>query len=78
MENQSPSEHVLAKCGGAPVVANWLGLRPTAVYKWTYPSKLDGGTIPARWHQRILDCARQNGIDLSPEDFFRRDDREAA
>lgn len=70
--HENPAAHVVAKCGGALVVAQWLGLKPAAVYRWTYPTARGGsnGLIPSRWQRPILTKAEAAGIDLKPIDFL--------
>jgi hypothetical protein len=66
------AKRVLEKCGGAPRVAEWLGIDPSRPYRWTYPRSRggSGGVIPARHHDELLRKAREFGVDLSPSDFF--------
>lgn len=70
MFNQS--KNIIQKFGGAPAVARALKMSIPQVYKWTYPKKRGGtdGLIPARHQISIYTHARNNGIDLKPDDFF--------
>jgi len=63
---------VIEKCGGAAIVAEIAGVHVSRVYRWTHAKSKGGsaGIIPARHHQKILDGARERGLDLSPSDFF--------
>ena len=63
---------VINKCGGHKVIAEWLGLSVTSVYRFTYSKDRGGcgGLIPAEHQQVILEKARELEIELSPEDFF--------
>lgn len=66
------ADHIIEKCGGAPVVCEITGVNISRVYRWRM-SKERGGTggfIPARHHPVILQGARKRGIDLTPADFF--------
>jgi hypothetical protein len=70
------ADHVIEKCGGPKVVSEWLGLDLSNVYRFTY-SRSNGGTdgiIPAKHQAALLTKARENGIDLRPDDFFVTDD----
>jgi len=66
------AKHVIDKCGGAPTVAAWLGLGESTVYKWPYPKHRGGagGLVPSRYQQDLIYRARENGVDLTPGDFF--------
>ena len=66
------AERVIKKCGGHKVVAEWLGISVTSVYRFTYPKERGGGggIIPAERQQVLLEKAREHEIDLSPADFF--------
>lgn len=63
MTNKEIVAWVIKKAGGAPALADAIGIRPQAVYKWT--------RIPA---ERAVDVERVTGIrreQLRP-DVFRR------
>jgi hypothetical protein len=66
------AEHVIEKCGGPKVVSEWLGLDLSNIYRFTYPRSRGGtdGIIPAHHQPVLLAKARENGIDLTPNDFF--------
>ena len=66
------ARYVLDKCGGARVVADWLGIHESIVYKWTYENgRSSDGLIPAKYQQPLLLEAHAHGIDLDPSDFFK-------
>lgn len=74
----SVARDIIKKCGGGnfsagvALVARWTGVHSSRVHRWTY-SKSKGGTdgiIPSQHQQKILDRAREAGIDLTPADFF--------
>lgn len=71
MENIA--KRVIDRLGGAPVVARIIELDVSQVYRWTYPKKRGGtgGLVPAQYQQPLLDWAKENNKDLSPEYFFR-------
>lgn len=77
---KTPAERIIEKCGGPKALASLVGVDLSRVHRWTYP-KAKGGTdgrIPSRHHQKLLDRARENGISLSPADFFESPEREIA
>ena len=68
----SVAKRVIDKCGGEQAVAGMVGVHVSNVHRWRY-SKDKGGTgglVPVQHQQTILDKAREQGIDLRPEDFF--------
>jgi hypothetical protein len=69
------AEKIIDKCGGAQRVADWLGLKVSAVHRWKYPQDRGGtgGLIPSNRQQELLERARAEGIDLKPSDFFEID-----
>ena len=68
----TPAQRVIEKCGGEAAVAKMAGVHISRVHRWTYPKERGGtdGRIPSKHQQPLLDSARAQGIDLSPEDFF--------
>jgi hypothetical protein len=66
------AEQIIEKCGGARSVAEMLGIDVASVHKWKYPSSKGGtnGLVPASRQQELIECARNRGIDLCPDDFF--------
>lgn len=66
------ADHVIEKCGGHKVVAEWLNLNISSVYRFTYPRSKGGtdGLIPAEHQTPLILKAREKGVDLKPEDFF--------
>lgn len=69
---RTAAEQVIEKCGGVQNVAEWLGLDLSTVYRFTYPRERGGtgGVIPANHQAPLLQKARDNGVDLRPDDFF--------
>lgn len=61
----SYAETIIGKFGGTRATAKALSIPPSTVQSWK-----DTGLIPARHQQPLLDKARQDGIDLKPDDFF--------
>jgi hypothetical protein len=66
------AKRIIEKFGGAPRVAELLGIDPSRPYRWTYPRSRggSGGIIPARYHDELLRKAREHGVPLMPSDFF--------
>lgn len=66
------AEQVIEKCGGHQAVAEMAGVHVSRVHRWTYPKERGGtgGLIPTQHQQKLLDEARDRGIDLGPSDFF--------
>lgn len=66
------ARRVIAKAGGAALVAQDAGVSIVSVHRWTYDVEAGGtgGRIPAQRQQSILLGARARGKDLRPEDFF--------
>ncbi|WP_375646653.1 MULTISPECIES: hypothetical protein [unclassified Bartonella] len=57
-----PSRLIIKYLGGFKTVATIVQRDVSSVYRWR--------DIPAKHQQKILDYAREHGIDLRPEDFF--------
>ncbi len=68
----TPAERVITKLGGEAAVAKMAGVDVSRVYRWTYAKEQGGtdGRIPTKHQQALLDHAREQGIDLTPADFF--------
>lgn len=71
----TPAHKVIEICGGYHAVAEMTGRHETRVRRWTYAKDKGGtgGLIPSDMQQVLLDGARERGIDLRPEHFFRPD-----
>jgi len=74
----SPARRVITKCGkgsfarGVRAIAAWTGKHRSVIYRWEQPAAKGGkgGNIPIEDAHTILTCARAEGIDLWPHDFF--------
>lgn len=67
-----PAFSIIERCGGVPVVAEWLGLNRSSVLRWTM-SRAKGGTdgrVPGKHQARLLARAALAGARLAPQDFF--------
>ena len=68
----TPAQQIVAKCGGAAVVAAWLGVNHSTVYRWTQPKDRGGtgGFIPYRHHVALIRAARAAGKHIEPAEFL--------
>lgn len=67
------AERIIGRFGGINALSRALGHRnPTTVQGWK-----DRGYVPANRQQEVLDLARNLGIAIAPEDFFRPEGEEA-
>lgn len=57
---------IIEKFGGQSALASLINKRQSTVSYW---AKSD--TVPAKWQQKLLDLAKEQGVDLSPEEFMR-------
>ena len=70
-----PANTIIQICGGFNAVAEMTGRDQTRVRRWTY-SKDKGGTgglIPSECQQLLMEQAKERGLPLRPEHFFRID-----
>ena len=61
---QNPAEQVIERFGGQSALARMLSRSQSTVQHWAKT-----GRIPAQWHERLLDLARDKGIALEPRHF---------
>lgn len=62
---KTPSQRIIkTKFGGIRATARRFDKPPTTVQHW-YTHR-----IPAKYQQMFLDGAREDGVDLTPADFF--------
>lgn len=73
-EHLEPARTVIAKIG-VDKVAEITGKHVSRVYRWMYPKSRGGtgGFIPQGDVPGLLRHARENGIELSAEDFLPAD-----
>lgn len=66
------AERIIAKFGGPYKLAEQLGVRPSTVYRWTYPKSKGGsdGVIPTKSINKLLRLARVHGIFLTGDDLY--------
>jgi len=58
------ARHIIHKFGGQSALAKLLGRRQSTVEHWAQSG------IPAKWQKVLLDLAEEQGVALSPDDFF--------
>lgn len=61
------AKEIIAKFGGQTALAAALGKGQTTVAYWSKT-----GVIPAKWQGRLLDMARERGIELEASDFINK------
>src|SRR5438067_6046147 len=59
-----PAEVVIEKFGGQSALARLLGRGQSTVQHWA-----GSGRIPAKWQAKLLQLARERGVDLAVSDF---------
>ncbi len=76
----NPASNIIELCGGTAAVAQWLGIDRSWVLRWTHPRDKGGtgGLVPSRHQAPLLERARAEGVQLSPEMFFAASDEQAA
>jgi hypothetical protein len=67
-----PANTIISKLGGVEVVKSITGVHRTRVSNWKRPKESGGtgGTIPAKHIPKLLNAARERGIELDLADFF--------
>lgn len=66
------AQRIIDMFGGKAAFQERFKISDSRLYRWITP-KAKGGTggrIPPKHQQALLDIAREEGIDLSPADFF--------
>lgn len=66
-----PASSIIEMLGGPTKVAGIVGVHRTRVSNWKRPREVGGtGGIIPHWHvEKLIDAARAEGVDLSPQDF---------
>ena len=65
---QNAAKQIISRFGGQSALAGLLGKRQSTVQHWVRT-----GRIPSKWHESLLELARQQGIALEPRDFVSPD-----
>jgi hypothetical protein len=65
------AKRIISRCGGPQAVADMLGYRLNAIYKWTYPwAKYGtGGLVPGPALAKLMHVARLYGILFTEDDL---------
>lgn len=58
------AQRIITRFGGQTALAEAVHTKQSTVQYWSKT-----GTIPTKWHRRILEAAVHRGIDVSPSDF---------
>ena len=61
----TPAELIIEKLGGVRATARAIGRDPSAICKWKQK-----GSIPMKAALQILEYAKANGIDITPNDLI--------
>ncbi|MGV8059388.1 MAG: virulence RhuM family protein [Smithellaceae bacterium] len=64
---------IVEKFGGQTSLASLIGKRQSMVGYW-----VKAGTIPAKWHSKLLSLAAEKGIDLTIDDFILKPNQDNA
>ena len=68
----SPAHIVISRFGGVRALARLLGKDPSTVHRWKMPPDKGGlgGRIPSTAQGRLLDLARERGVELTPAELI--------
>jgi hypothetical protein len=68
----SPADIVIERFGGVRPLARLLELNHSSVARWPAPKtkRGSGGLVPSQYHRRLLDLARERGIELSASELI--------
>ncbi|HTX47488.1 MAG TPA: inositol-3-phosphate synthase [Solirubrobacteraceae bacterium] len=70
---ENPGERIIRRFGGQSALARLLDKRQSTVEHWAQT-----GRVPAKWHQTLLNLAREHGINLEAKDFMDTPNHEIA
>ena len=62
---QSPAQLVIERFGGQSALGILLGKRQSTIQHWAKT-----GRIPSQWHTRLMELAREKGINLQSSDLM--------
>lgn len=67
-----PAKTLIKKFGGVKAVCGITGISYSQVCKWRMPRDRDGtnGVIPWDSASKLMDHAKENGLEVTHEDFF--------
>jgi hypothetical protein len=66
---RNAAEHVIAKFGGQTRLARLLGKPQSSIEHWARI-----GFIPKKWHEKVLNLARHDGVPITRGELRRRND----
>lgn len=68
----TPADKVIEKFGGVRATARALGLNSSSVSRWRMPPEKRGlgGRVPSVHQGRLLQLARESGIELTAQDLI--------
>lgn len=68
----APAKDVIELLGGPTRASRLLGVAHSNVLRWMYPKDAGGtgGIIPQRHHEHIMTVARDDGVVLTPLNFY--------
>lgn len=71
VERCEPAASIIAALGGLTVVAKAAGVSVVTAQRWRYPTANGGtgGFIPRKHHDRLIEFAKERGIELFPGAF---------
>lgn len=72
MSNLEPASNIIHRLGGVAIISATCGVHRTRVYGWMRSKEVGGtgGTIPQKYHLRLLDLARETDVPLTAADFL--------
>lgn len=67
----SPADIVISRFGGVRPLARLLGKDPSTIHRWRQPADRGGldGRVPSAVQVRLLELARERGIELTSADL---------
>jgi hypothetical protein len=67
----TPADIVISRFGGVRPLARLLGKDPSTIHRWKQPAERGGldGRVPSAVQVRLLELAREKGVDLTPADL---------
>jgi hypothetical protein len=67
----TPADIVISRFGGVRKLARLLGKDPSTIHRWKQPADRGGldGRVPSAVQVRLLDLAREKGVELTPAEL---------
>ena len=73
VNKEEPAYSIIHKLGGVGIVAKHVGSTRSHIYLWVTPKgkgRGTGGRIPLKQWHKLLDLARQRGVELSAAELL--------